>query len=121
MELSCKKAFKYSIVEGCPPNLEQLSAQIVARCEGLPLAIVVIGGLLSTKEMIVSEGKCFHDNHSSELESNPHLTSIRKILSFSYHYLPHYLKSCFLYIGMYLEDYSIKCSRLTKQRIADGL
>ncbi|KAM4080499.1 hypothetical protein ACJW30_11G021200 [Castanea mollissima] len=121
MELFCKKAFKQSIFEGhCPPGLEQLSVDIVARCQGLPLAIVAIGGLLSTKEIIASEWKSFHDNLSYELEINPRLASIKKILSFGYHDLPYYLKSCFLYFGMYPEDYSIRCSRLIKQWIVEG-
>nr|XP_023879468.1 putative disease resistance protein At1g50180 [Quercus suber] len=121
MELFCKRAFKYSIFEGrCPPELEQLSVDIVARCKGLPLAIVVIGGLLSTKEMVVSEWKNFHDNLSLEFENNPDLTSIKKILSFSYHDLPYYLKPCFLYLGMYPEDYAVRCPTLIKKWIAEG-
>ncbi|KAF7849204.1 hypothetical protein BT93_L1084 [Corymbia citriodora subsp. variegata] len=35
----------------CPPHLENLSRQILKKCEGLPLAIVTIGGLLSTKDV----------------------------------------------------------------------
>ncbi|KAL5988123.1 hypothetical protein ACLOJK_035886, partial [Asimina triloba] len=34
----------------CPPNVEEVGKKIVAKCGGLPLAIRVIGGLLSTKE-----------------------------------------------------------------------
>ena len=121
MELFCKKAFKHSVFEwNCPPELEELSFDIVERCQGLPLAIVVIGGLLSIKEMIVSEWTSFLDNLSFELDSDPHLANIKKILCFSYHDLPYYLKSCFLYFGMYPEDYSIRCSRLIKQWIAEG-
>lgn len=58
LELFWRREFKYYIFKGhCPPGLEQLSIDIVARCQGLTLAIVVIGCLLSTKEMIVSQWK----------------------------------------------------------------
>jgi disease resistance protein RPM1 len=81
-----------------------MSMEIVRKCEGLPLAIVAIGGLLSTEEKVTVEWKKLHDSLSSELECNPHLTSITKILSLSYHDLLCYLKSCYLYFGIFLED-----------------
>jgi disease resistance protein RPM1 len=33
-----------------PPELEEMSRNILKKCEGLPLAILAIGGLLSKKE-----------------------------------------------------------------------
>ncbi|PON88971.1 NB-ARC domain containing protein [Trema orientale] len=49
-ELFCKKAFRYELSEGhCPKELEQLSHDIVSKCQGLPLVIATIAGLLSTK------------------------------------------------------------------------
>uniref|UniRef100_A0A2N9HTC8 Rx N-terminal domain-containing protein n=1 Tax=Fagus sylvatica TaxID=28930 RepID=A0A2N9HTC8_FAGSY len=52
-ELFCKKVFQ---LEGgnCPLELVELSRAIVEKCEGLPLAIVAIGGLLSTKDKNIS-------------------------------------------------------------------
>ncbi|XP_023924946.1 disease resistance protein RPM1-like [Quercus suber] len=53
-ELFCKKVFQRE--KGlCPPELVKLSCAVVERCEGLPLAIVAIGGLLSTKDKIINE------------------------------------------------------------------
>ncbi|GMP78478.1 hypothetical protein CsSME_00034398 [Camellia sinensis var. sinensis] len=49
-KLFCKKAFRGH----CPPELEEVSHEIVRKCEGLPLAIVAIGGLLS-KQKVISE------------------------------------------------------------------
>ncbi|XP_034690377.1 disease resistance protein RPM1-like [Vitis riparia] len=114
-ELFCKKTFQ----GGCPPELEKLSLDIVKRCGGLPLAIVAIGGLLSRKQN-VSEWKNFSDNLGSELESNSRLQPINTILSLSYHDLPYYLKSCFLYLAIFPEDYTIKCTKLTWLWIAEG-
>jgi disease resistance protein RPM1 len=118
-ELFCKKVFQH---EGghCPLELVELSHGIIERCEGLPLAIVSIGGLLSTKEKVAFEWRKFLNSLSSELENNPRLINITKILSLSYLDLPYDLKSCFLYFGMFPEDYFINCARLIRFWIAEG-
>ncbi|KAM4092096.1 hypothetical protein ACB094_06G011300 [Castanea mollissima] len=118
-KLFCKKAFQ---CEGgiCPRELNESSNSIIKRCGGLPLAIVTIGGLLSTKQKVESEWIKFLDSLTSELESNPHLQDITKILSLSYIDLPYNLKACFLYFGMFPEDYFINSARLTRLWIAEG-
>ncbi|KAL0000478.1 hypothetical protein SO802_014259 [Lithocarpus litseifolius] len=119
LELFCKKAFQR---EGghCPANFAEFSHDIVERCGGLPLAIVAIGGLFSTKAKVVSEWRKVLDSLSSEFETNSRLRSITRILSFSYHDLPYNLKACFLYFGIFPEDYVINCARLTRLWIAEG-
>ncbi|XP_059436544.1 disease resistance protein RPM1-like [Corylus avellana] len=119
-ELFCKKAFWSEFHGCCPKELVKMSMDIVRKCEGLPLAIVAIGGLLSTKEKVPLEWKKLHDSLNSELECNPHLTSITKILSLSYYDLPCYLKSCYLYLGIFPEDYSITDARLLRLWVAEG-
>ncbi|XP_028085079.1 disease resistance protein RPM1-like [Camellia sinensis] len=119
-ELFCKKTFQLDFEGHCPPELEEVSHAIVRKCQGLPLAIVAIGGLLSTKNKGISEWQKFYGSMNSELERNPELKSISKILLFSYNDLPHHLKSCFLYFGIMPEDYSIKAGRLTRLWIAEG-
>ncbi|PQM35846.1 disease resistance protein RPM1 [Prunus yedoensis var. nudiflora] len=47
-ELFCKKTFR-DVDGNCPPELKQFATTIVKKCVGLPLAIVAISGLLSTK------------------------------------------------------------------------
>ncbi|CAL5347928.1 unnamed protein product [Camellia sinensis] len=119
-ELFCKKAFQLDFEGHCPPKLEEVSHAIVRKCQGLPLAIAAIGGLLSTKNKGISEWQKFYGSMHSELERNPNLTSIRKILLLSFNDLPHYLKSCFLYFGIMPEDYSISYGRLIRLWIAEG-
>ncbi|KAI8003809.1 Disease resistance protein RPM1 [Camellia lanceoleosa] len=119
-KLFCTKAFQLDFGGHCPPELEEVSEAIVRKCQGLPLAIAVIGGLLSTKHKGISEWQKFYDSMNSELERNPDLKSISKILLFSYNDLPHHLKSCFLYFGIMPEDYSIKAGRLIRLWIAEG-
>ncbi|OMO87436.1 Disease resistance protein [Corchorus olitorius] len=119
-ELLCKMAFQFDQDKQCPGELKELSFDFVKRCEGLPLAIVAIGGLLSTKGRDVGEWEKLHHGLKSQLESNIHLTRIKKILAFSYHDLPYHLKSCFLYLGMFPEDYVVNCARLVRLWIAEG-
>nr|AHG28981.1 NBS-LRR protein [Cicer arietinum] len=119
-ELFCNKAFRFDFYGNCPPELKDISEEIVQKCEGLPLAIVAVGGLLSTKDKTVSEWKKLCQNLSLELDRNPHLANLPRILGLSYEDLPHHLKSCMLYFGIYPEDYSIRSSRLIRQWIAEG-
>ncbi|KAK7259635.1 hypothetical protein RIF29_25247 [Crotalaria pallida] len=119
-ELFCKKAFRYELDQNCPIELMDMSNEIVQKCNGLPLAIVAIGGLLSTKSKSMFEWKKVSQNLSIELERNAHLTNITRILSLSFDDLPYYLKACMLYFGVYPEDYSISPVKLTRQWIAEG-
>lgn len=115
--LFCKKTFQESC---CPREMEEFSHDIVRKCEGLPLAILAIGALLSTKKKTVLVWKKLRDSFSSELGNHPHFTSARRILLLSYHELPYYLKACFLYFGIFPEDYSVDRMRLVRLWIAEG-
>ncbi|GMN57726.1 hypothetical protein TIFTF001_026829 [Ficus carica] len=54
-ELFCRKAYCFEFERRCPQDLEQLSCKILSKCQGLPLVIVAIAGLLSKKEKTESE------------------------------------------------------------------
>ncbi|KAF8020716.1 hypothetical protein BT93_G1218 [Corymbia citriodora subsp. variegata] len=113
--LFCKKAF---CGKPCPLHLEHLSRQILKKCEGLPLAIVTIGGLLFAKDD--HEWEMISRSLASEFESNDRMQNFRKILSLSYNDLHYNLKSCFLYLGVLPEDHVIECGRLVRLWIAEG-
>ncbi|XP_059632319.1 disease resistance protein RPM1-like [Cornus florida] len=119
-ELFCKKTFQLDFEGQCPSELKEVSLKIVGKCEGLPLAIVAIGGLLSTKNKIVSKWERMYNSLGNELQRNPHLTSITKVILLSYHDLPYYLKSCFLYLSIIPEDFFIRGGRLIRLWIAEG-
>ncbi|XP_048134060.1 disease resistance protein RPM1-like [Rhodamnia argentea] len=91
--LFCKKVFRG---KPCPPHLEHLSRQILKECEGLPLAIVAIGGLLFAKD--VQEWEMITRSLAAELESDGRMKIFGRILSLSYNDLHDNLKSCFLLI-----------------------
>ncbi|KAL5546734.1 hypothetical protein UlMin_006421 [Ulmus minor] len=119
-ELFCKKAFHSEFQGRCPQDLEQLSLEIVKKCQGLPLVIATIAGLLSTKRKIESEWQRVLGDLNSKSELNSQLQTISEILSLSYYDLPSPLKSCFLYFGLFPEDFFILDERLYRLWIAEG-
>ncbi|KAL0417069.1 UNVERIFIED_CONTAM: putative disease resistance RPP8-like protein 2 [Sesamum latifolium] len=106
--------------DGCPyPELEEIGENIVKSCNGLPLAIVVIGGLLANSSMTQEYWEFVAKNVNAFRNSKDHEGCL-KILSLSYNNLPIHLKSCFLYMRVFPEDYEIRVSKLTKLWIAEG-
>lgn len=107
--------------DACPLYLEEVSTQILKRCGGLPLAIVTISSLLASERNKFKEHWVHIMNSlGPNFEVNPTLEGMRQILDLSYINLPHYLKTCMLYLGMYQEDYTIKKNDLVRQWIAQG-
>ncbi|XP_058114376.1 disease resistance protein RPP8-like [Magnolia sinica] len=100
----------------CPDNLEQFGRKIVEECCGLPLAIVVIGGLLSTKE----EWQWENVRESITWQINEGQDKIYKILSLSFRDLPYQLKPCFLYLGKFPEDHEFRAKKLIQLWAAEG-
>ncbi|KAL5178000.1 Disease resistance protein RPM1 [Glycine soja] len=119
-ELFCKTAFRSELDGHCPHNLKGISTEIVKKCGGLPLAIVATAGLLSRKSRDAREWQRFSENLSSELGKHTKLTPVTKILGLSYYDLPYHLKPCFLYFGIYPEDYEVECEGLILQWVAAG-
>ncbi|XP_051123114.1 putative late blight resistance protein homolog R1B-16 isoform X2 [Andrographis paniculata] len=116
--LFCRTVFKK---EHCPyPELEEIAQEIVRSCQGLPLEIIVIGGLLAKSNMSKRYWKSVADNISSfaNLEHDEHCL---KILSLSYNDLPIHLKACFLFMSAYREDHKIDINELIREWIARGL
>lgn len=93
-KLFCRKAFYNRMDCKCPQNLEKLANAIVGRCQGLPLAIVSIGGMLSSLPATEYVWNETYNQLRSELANNDHL---RAILNLSYHDTPGELRNCFLY------------------------
>ncbi|XP_057772094.1 putative late blight resistance protein homolog R1B-16 [Salvia miltiorrhiza] len=102
----------------CPAELQGIGRNIASDCGGLPLAIHVIGGLLSETERSVDAWDPVGNNVRSAIAEKDKQFS--NILSLSYNHLPSYLKPCFLYMGAFPEDYEVRGSRLMSLWAAEG-
>ncbi|CAL5436122.1 unnamed protein product [Camellia sinensis] len=112
--LFCKKTFQE---KDCPPHLIEISKSVLRRCEGLPLAIVVISGVLASKDQErVDEWELVNRSLGAEVEGS----DMKKILFLSYNDLPYYLKSCLLYLSNFPEDHLIDWMSTIRLWIAEG-
>ncbi|XP_048320723.2 putative disease resistance RPP13-like protein 3 [Ziziphus jujuba] len=114
-ELFCKKVFRG---EKCPSYLESLGRQLAESCKGLPLSIVVLGGILANKDKTHQIWSSFVGNESRFLFEDRN--TCFDILALSYNQLPRKLKLCFLYVGVFPEDFEIPVRHLTHLWIAEG-
>ena len=95
---------------------------MVAKCAGLPLAIIVLGGLLATKETI-NEWEMIHKHITSYLIRGDVLerqSRLAEVLDLSYHNMPYQLKPCFLYLSQFPEDFEIPKNKLIQLWMAEG-
>ncbi|CAM0953265.1 unnamed protein product [Alopecurus aequalis] len=106
--------------EKCPSHLEEVSDQILEKCDGLPLAIIAIAGLLANKKRTKDQWDQVKNSIGCALERNPSVEGMMKVLSLSYFDLPHHLKTCLLYLSIFPEDYNIRKDDLIKRWIAEG-
>ncbi|KAF8394055.1 hypothetical protein HHK36_020257 [Tetracentron sinense] len=120
--LLCKKAFPRDVVargDFLDADMERLGRKMVKKCGGLPLAVVVLGGLLATKKSLYEWEKVSKNFHI-HLSEGQLQQRVMGILALSYHDLPYYLKPCFLYLGLFPEDFEISTSQLIRQWVAEG-
>nr|GMC83077.1 disease resistance protein RPM1-like [Ipomoea batatas] len=116
--LFCKKTF---LCDSCPQHLVNITTNILNRCSGLPLAIVVIAGVLATKNEDIEEWERFQQSLNIQLvEGNDMMKNMKNLLSLSYYDLPYYLKYCFLYMCIFPEDFLIPKMQLIRLWIAEG-
>ncbi|XP_037449807.1 disease resistance protein RGA5-like [Triticum dicoccoides] len=117
--LFCNRVFGSKNV--CPPQFEEILAEILKKCGGLPLSIITISSLLASQEArLVNEWEIIKNSLGAKFATKPTLEEMRGILNLSYMHLPVHLRPCFLYLGMYPEDREILRDDLVRQWIAEG-
>ncbi|KAL1552107.1 disease susceptibility protein LOV1-like [Salvia divinorum] len=114
-ELFLKKAF-INTKGTCPEELESIGRQILEKCDGLPLAISVVGGLL-----VDAQHKRRWQEVLDQIDSNISENNVPNILGLSYQNLSPQLKSCFLCLAFFKEDFVIHAKRLVNIWAAQGL
>ncbi|XP_042988730.1 disease resistance protein RPM1-like isoform X2 [Carya illinoinensis] len=118
-DLFCKKTFQGN---ACPTYLKDICQYTLRKCEGLPLAIVAISGVLASKDTRrIDEWDIVGRSLGAEIDGNDKLQDLKKVLSLSFNDLPYYLKDCFLYLSIFPEDHRIEQMRLIRLWIAEGL
>ncbi|CAI9096251.1 OLC1v1032349C1 [Oldenlandia corymbosa var. corymbosa] len=103
----------------CPADKEEYEVRILKKCAGLPLAIVVIAGILVNQRertdwwRRVAEDVNYYDARNQEQTYD--------VIKLSYNHMPYSLKPCFLYLGVFREDLDIPVWKLLRLWIAEGL
>ncbi|XP_073358286.1 disease resistance protein RGA5-like [Aegilops tauschii subsp. strangulata] len=106
-------------ISACSYHYEHI--EILKKCGGLPLAIITIASLLaSRRERSRNDWENIQNSLGAQFAINPTLKGMRNILNLSYMNLPLHLRTCFLYLGMYPEDYEIMRDDLVRKWIAEG-
>ncbi|XP_019255792.1 PREDICTED: putative late blight resistance protein homolog R1A-10 isoform X2 [Nicotiana attenuata] len=108
----------FGVEQVCPPELEDLGRQVAQKCQGLPLAILVVAGHLSkiarTRESWIEVAKSVSKVVSNESDI------CLGVLAMSYNYLPNHLKPCFLYMGVFREDSEVNIETLINLWVSEG-
>ncbi|XP_020547261.1 putative late blight resistance protein homolog R1A-10 isoform X2 [Sesamum indicum] len=102
----------------CPHQLEDAGKKIAKKCEGLPLAINALA-----KHLSKAERKPEYWDRVAEKESSAIIGAdedATKALYLSYKHLPHHLKACFLYMGVFPLDFEIHTSKIINLWCAEG-
>ncbi|KAL3506033.1 hypothetical protein ACH5RR_031415 [Cinchona calisaya] len=124
-ELLRKRAFARKDIRDTEidSKLENIGREIVRKCGKLPLAISVLGGILSKK--LLHEWESVNKDVDSYLRRNEGSKEgygvVLQVLALSYDELPYYLKPCFLYLGNFREDEDIDVEMLFQMWIAEGM
>nr|GME06391.1 disease resistance protein RPM1-like [Ipomoea batatas]GME16967.1 disease resistance protein RPM1-like [Ipomoea batatas] len=123
-DLACSLFCKLALGSHSWPNgLEGPGKALVEKCSGLPVAILAMARLMSTKGDDTSKWRDALkslDYYSQEFEAGGSLASLNTALLLSYYELPTHLKSCFLYCAMFPKTYYIDPQRLIRMCIAEG-
>jgi len=106
--------------DGCPDRIKHISADILRKCSGLPLAIVCIASLLASKPNMIEQWEKVRASTGYALQIKQDPGGMESILSLSYSDLPQHLKTCLLYLSVFPEDYDIERGSLLRRWIAEG-
>ncbi|XP_009613244.1 putative late blight resistance protein homolog R1B-12 [Nicotiana tomentosiformis] len=111
-ELLQKKVFQG---ESCPLELLNVGPLVAKKCNGFPILIIMIAGILSRKK----EDPSFWLEVAYDISSHASVEDSMKMIQSSYDQLEDHLKPCLLYMGLFPKGYEIPVSDLLKWWIAE--
>ncbi|KAJ1256755.1 hypothetical protein BS78_K312400 [Paspalum vaginatum] len=99
-------------------HLKEVGIEIIKKCGGLPLAIKVMGGLLSTKSLSKNEWEAVLNHRAWSVAGLPEELDNRIYLS--YEDLCPELKQCFLYCSLFPKGTTISQAIIVPMWISEG-
>nr|GLL32155.1 putative late blight resistance protein homolog R1B-8 [Ipomoea trifida] len=113
-ELLEKKVFHK---ERCPPLLERHGKRIAERCNGSPLGVLTVAGILG-KDNSLSEWEQVAKDPLAVINQENRI--YQGLVRLSYKKLPSHLKNCFLYLAVFGIGQDIAAWKLIRLWIAEG-
>ncbi|KAL6592371.1 hypothetical protein ACP70R_049424 [Stipagrostis hirtigluma subsp. patula] len=106
------------------PELEQGSAALLGKCDGLPLALISVSDYLKSSSEPTGElcAKLCRNlgYHLKEKHGHDNFSDLRKVLLENYDSLSGYALTCFLYLGIFPSKRPIKRKVLIRRWLAEG-
>nr|GMD71514.1 rpi-vnt1-like protein [Ipomoea batatas] len=115
-KLFCKQLMIFETNLTYPKELKDIGEQIVGKCGGVPLAIVVTAGMLRARERTENEWKQVLVNIGEDDRDE-----CSRLCALSYKDLPTVLKSCFLYFGLFPKGHEVLAFDLMNMWISEKL
>ncbi|KAH6795148.1 hypothetical protein C2S52_005625 [Perilla frutescens var. hirtella] len=107
-------------VESCSFQLERAGRRIAEKCDGLPLTIITVAGLLSEAEKTPEQWNEVATQKKHQIFAAAY-DQVSKVLYPSYENLPQHLKICILHMGVFPKKYEIPTSKVINMWIAEGV
>ncbi|KAJ1256666.1 hypothetical protein BS78_K333800 [Paspalum vaginatum] len=113
-----KKQLRPEQVVGIDEQLKDIGMEILKKCDGLPLAVKVVGGLLSTRYPSEHQWKAVLNKPACSLAGLP--TELDSRLYLSYEDLSPQIRQCFLYCSLIPKGQVIHRDKVTDMWVSEG-
>ncbi|TVU20181.1 hypothetical protein EJB05_36380 [Eragrostis curvula] len=99
-------------------ELEKESEKILKKCDGVPLTIITVASVLARRP--ISDWSTVYNSIGFSKSKDGSVEDMKRIITFSYYDLPPHLKTCLMYLSIFVEDRIIGKNHLIWLWIAEG-